>query len=326
MNRTIRLRFAFLVVLIGAIRCIPADAAPAENSPATKSGFVTTGDGIKIHYLEAGLTKTDGRFQVGGTPPPAALAAGQTSVYGHRPQPSLLFVPGWTMSADIWEKQIAHFGKTHHVVAMDPRAQGQSTKAADGLSPAARARDIKAIVDQLNLAPVVLVCWSMGVGEAAAYVDQFGTDTLAALVLVDGIAGADFDPTFTPAMLKFAGSFLKDRQKATDGFVRSMYKTPQSEEYIQRVIQASLRTPTNSAMALFLGLVTSDNRPALTKIHKPTLIVIAAGSPWDSLYEDMHKRIAGSRLETIENAGHALFVDQPQRFNSLLDEFLKSLK
>ncbi|MBI3670809.1 MAG: hypothetical protein HY237_13645, partial [Acidobacteria bacterium] len=65
MNRTIRLRFAFLVVLICAIRCIPADAATAENSPATKSGFVTTGDGIKIHYLEAGHAKTGGRLQVG---------------------------------------------------------------------------------------------------------------------------------------------------------------------------------------------------------------------------------------------------------------------
>ncbi len=229
------------------------------------------------------------------------------------------------MPAEIWEKQFAYFAGTHHVVAIDPRGQGESTKTSEGLYPATRARDIKAVVEQLKLAPVVLVGWSMGVNEAVAYVDQFGTGTLAGLVLVDGIAGADFDPTFTPVMLKFAESFLKERQKATDAFVRRMYKTPQSEDYIQHVIQASLRMPTNSAVAIFVGMITSDNRPALAKINKPTLIVIAPGGPWDSLYEDMHKRIAGSRLEAFEKAGHALFVDQPDRFNSLLDEFLKSL-
>ena len=39
----------------------------------------------------------------------------------------------------------------------------------------------------------------------------------------------------------------------------------------------------------------------------------------------MHKRIAGSRLEVMENAGHVLFLDQPDRFNALLTDFLKSL-
>ena len=64
-------------------------------------------------------------------------------------------------------------------MAIDPRSQGESSQTGEGLYPAARARDIKAVVDQLKLAPVVLVGWSMGAAEVAAYVDQFGTDTLA---------------------------------------------------------------------------------------------------------------------------------------------------
>ena len=42
-----------------------------------------------------------------------------------------------------------------------------------------------------------------------------------------------------------------------------MYKKPQNEEYLKRVTQASLRTPTNSAVALFVGAFTSDYRPAI---------------------------------------------------------------
>jgi non-heme chloroperoxidase len=275
-------------------------AAQASNEPAPPGGFITTPDGIKIHYLEV--------------KPPAASSNG----------PTLLFVPGWTMPGWIWEPQIAHFAKTHRVVAMDPRSQGESSQTSEGHYPAARARDIKAVVDQLKLAPVVLVGWSMGVTEAAAYVDQFGTDTLAGLALVDGWAGADYDPKVTPQLWQWAAGFQKNRQAQTEAFVRSMYKKPQSEEYLKRVTQASLRTPTNSAVALFIGAFTSDYRPALAKIDKPTLLV-AAQSPWLPAFQDMQKRIPGSRIEVLENVGHALFVDDPDRFNSLLDAFLKAL-
>jgi pimeloyl-ACP methyl ester carboxylesterase len=39
----------------------------------------------------------------------------------------------------------------------------------------------------------------------------------------------------------------------------------------------------------------------------------------------MQKQIAGSRLERFESAGHALFVDEADRFNAVLDEFLNGL-
>ncbi len=325
MNRTIRLRFAFLIVLICAIRCIPADAAPAENSPATTSGFVTTPDGIKIHYLEAGQVKTVGSFQVGGTPPPGALTSGQVSISGIRQQPAILFVPGWTMPGWIWEKQIEHFSKTHRVVAMDPRCQGESSQTTDGLSPAARARDIKAVVDQLHLAPVILVGWSMGVGEGASYVDQFGTKDIAGIVFVDDVPGADVPAAVYKDVMEFINGFVQNRRGATEPFVRSFFKKPQPEDYLKRVVEASLRTPTNTAVALLVGKFGTDLRPVLKKIDKPTLIV-AAKSGFLNLIQAIQPQIAGSRLEIFEDAGHALFVDDAERFNSLLDEFLRSLK
>ena len=88
--------------------------------------------------------------------------------------------------------------------------------------------------------------------------------------------------------------------------------------------EAALRTPTNTAVALFVGMLTTDNRPALAKIDKPTLIVVSPG-PWMATYEDMQKRIAGSQLVVFENAGHALFVDDSERFNQTLEKFLEPL-
>ena len=167
------------LVLIGFCGLV-ASAGQAQDKlpPATKKGFVTTSDSVKIHYFDAGRKSP-------------------------RRSPTLLFVPGWMTPGWIWEYQLAHFAKNYRVVAMDPRSQGESSKPANGHFPAARARDIKSLVDQLKLTPVVLVACASGVTEVASYVDQFGTETLAALVLVNGIAGRDYDEATVSGLLAY---------------------------------------------------------------------------------------------------------------------------
>jgi len=309
------------LVLLGTCLAVAVPvAARAQAIPGSKSGFVTTSDGVKIHYLEVGkptLKKVQTAEPMEGVP-------GKGVVTRDALTPAILFVPGWTMPGWIWEHQITHFSKTHRVVAMDPRSQGESDKPAEGHYSAARARDIKAVVDELKLAPVVLVGWSMGVMEIAAYVDQFGTGDLAGMVLVDGIAGADYDPQDTPQALQWGASFIVDRPKATAAFVRGMYRQPQSEDYLRRVTEASLQTPTPSAGALLLAYFATDLRPALAKIDKPTL-VIGARSPWLSQLEKVHQLIPGSRFVVLEDTSHALFADKPAEFNSALEDFLKPL-
>ena len=106
----------------------------------TKSGFVTTTDKVRIHYLEA---------------KPKRLDRG----------PAILFVPGLMTPGWIWEHQLAHFAKTHRTVAIDPRSQGSSSKPTEGHYPSARARDIKSVVDQLQLGSVVMVAATSAVTE-----------------------------------------------------------------------------------------------------------------------------------------------------------------
>ncbi len=229
-------------------------------------------------------------------------------------------MPGW-----IWGRQIEHFSSTHRVVAMDPRCQGESSQTDEGLSPAVRARDIKAVVDRLHLAPVVLVGWSMAVGEIASYVDQFGTKDIAGIVFVDDVPGADVAPAVYKDLMEFIAGFVQERRGNGDKFVRSFFKKPQPEEYLKRVVEASLKTPTNTAVALLVGKFGTDLRPALKKIDKPTLIV-AAKSGFLDLIRAIQPQIPGSRLEVFDDAGHALFVDDADRFNALLGEFLRNLK
>ena len=191
LNRSASVSVTTLYILLCsfASAALAAPHSAKDKNPRPKSGFVTSWDGAKIHYIEAGRSKTPvGNAEVGNPlPPSVTITKGNISVTGPHQFPSILFVPGWTMPGWIWENQIAHFSADYRVVAMDPRAQGDSSKTCSGSYPASHARDIKAVIDQLHLAPVVVVGWSMAVTEIASYVDQFGTNGIAGLVLVDGV-------------------------------------------------------------------------------------------------------------------------------------------
>ncbi|HEY0703167.1 MAG TPA: alpha/beta hydrolase [Candidatus Acidoferrales bacterium] len=326
------MRFHYKLALAGivALCCsFGASAASTANpadkkAPAVRSGFVTAPDGVKIHYFESGKGVKASSAEVGNPLPSGTKATkGNISVYTTMPGPAILFVPGWTMPGWIWQKQIDYFSRDYRVVVMDPRSQGESTQTADGLYPAVMARDIKAVIDHLHLAPVLIVSWSMAVMETLAYVDQFGTGDFAGIVLVDYGPGGDPDAGQNFGLLK---GVLEDRQKTTDTFIRKIsFQKPQPEEFVQKVIQASLRVPTNTAVTMLVGLFVSDYRAVLPKIDRPTLIC-AAKNPYMKPITDMQAKIPGSQLEIFEGDGHALFVDDPDKFNAALEDFLHDLK
>jgi non-heme chloroperoxidase len=267
---------------------------PSVIAQTAKSGAFKTSDGVMIHYLEVGS----------GRP--------------------IVFIPGWTMPAWIWQKQIDGFSKTYHVIAVDPRSQGESDKPPYGHLPETRARDYKELLDQLGLKKPVLIGWSMACGELVKYAEQFGTDNIAGLVLVDGYLTDKPSDLFVP-ISGWMNQLQQDRRKQADGFVRSMFKKPQPEDYLQRVIDASVEVPADTAVILIYNMIAEkDFSTGLARINRPVLFTYQpeSQSSADYLKSKLGDKV---RLERFEGDGHALFIDDPQKFNQVLEAFLQTL-
>ncbi|HEX9305557.1 MAG TPA: alpha/beta hydrolase [Thermoanaerobaculia bacterium] len=85
----------------------------------------------------------------------------------------------------------------------------------------------------------------------------------------------------------------------------------------------SLKTPTDTGIAMLVAdLFGSDRRPSIAKFSRPTLVIAAADSPLLAAQRDMATRLHDGRLEIVQDAGHAIFADQPDRFNQLVARFL----
>jgi non-heme chloroperoxidase len=238
--------------------------------------------------------------------------------------PALLFIRGFTGAAEFWEPQIRAFSMSHRVIAMDPRSQGDSEKTHDGNSIDGRARDIKAVVDGLKLAPVVIIAWSRAVPEFLSYVERFGTDAVRAVVLVDGPVVRTPGPDALTNFLVEVRELQQNRRGYTDGSARSMFKRPHPEEFYQQIIRTNLKTPTAVAVALQADAMQFDYRPALKKLERPVLFMSQGDTP-SAQAKIVLVEVPSARIQTFPGSGHALFLDDPERFKAVLGDFISSL-
>ncbi|MGP8173382.1 MAG: alpha/beta fold hydrolase, partial [Terracidiphilus sp.] len=171
----------------------------------------------------------------------------------------------------------------------------------------------------------VLVGWSMGCGELMKYIEQFGTDNVSGLVLVDGFIPDKPSPEMFTAMSGWMNQLQQDRQKQADGFVRSMFRKPQAEDYLKRVVDASIQVPADTAVVLIYNMIAvKDFSGAFARMNRPMLFTYQRDTQPTA---DLLKSKLGDkvRLERFDGDGHALFVDDPEKFNRVLEDFLQSL-
>jgi non-heme chloroperoxidase len=54
----------------------------------------------------------------------------------------LVFIPGWTMTTEVFARQVARFAADYRVITYDPRCQGRSSKTLHGVNYAQHGRDL----------------------------------------------------------------------------------------------------------------------------------------------------------------------------------------
>jgi microsomal epoxide hydrolase len=254
-----------------------------------------------------------------------------TEVGNANSNPPLIFIPGWSAGANIWQNQIDRFENAYRVISFDPRSQGDSTKTASGNTPEQRATDLHALMTESNASRPILVGWSQGVQDIAAYVSLYGTRDIAGIVLVDaaiseGAKAIPTRPEQAAFQFKLLASYAADQEAYLRGMFGAIISKPQPPGVVDRAIATAMKTPPSIGVAMLVAdMFGIDRTPALAKITCPVLIIASSDS--DELAEQRAgaKAIRNARFVEIGNAAHAVFLDQPDRFDAALSEFAASL-
>lgn len=246
---------------------------------------------------------------------------------------TILLVHGWMMNAEYWwQKNFEVLADSHRVVALDLRGHGLSGKTDAGHTLAQYARDVRKLIETLELNDVTLVGWSMGTAVLFEYFDQFGSYRLSRAVFVDQSPKLQYDddwPHGSPG--KFSGidgidiatNLTYNRPSIAKSFIESMFNEPPAADTIDEMYAETTKTPTSVAIEIFLDVVYADFRPVLSTIDVPVLLLY--GERNDIFPTDvggwLEDHLSETTLVRFDQSGHCPFWEEPEKFNQTVASF-----
>ncbi len=232
---------------------------------------------------------------------------------------TVLFLHAAAGNAEMWNSQLSHLVASHRVLALDFRGHGTAVDAEGPYTLTALVDDIHRIVEDRELAPVVLVGHSMGGLIALEFARRF-PDRVEGLLLLDP-AG---DSTSLPEeqvrqILETLDS--EDYAPFIEGYYRQLL-VGAADTTTEVVLDSLRQTPKTVVVSLTRDAFSYDPVPALDAYRGPRLSVITAVNevPWA-----LHNLVEDLPSDKVSDTGHWLHMDRPDEVNRILDTFLESV-
>lgn len=237
---------------------------------------------------------------------------------------NILLIHGGAADTRFWQKQVPDLSQRFHVVAIDLRGHGNSGKTDDGNSVAQCGRDLRYILEALQLDQVVVVGWSLGSSVVRSYIQQFGVDHLAGYVNID-------QPPYRAGLTEeglseLVSGICNHKFRAHSERLKSFFATPPIEEELHWMACEMMKTPTGVYCSILQDSWHSDFRPMLHQITIPTIICVASkGLIPPHMAKFMVENKPQARLEMFDNCGHMLFWEQAEKFNRMVTTFVEDV-
>ena len=178
--------------------------------------------------------------------------------------------------------------------------------------------DVVAVVDRLGLDDFVLVGHSMG-GDVIVEAALLLGDRVRGLVWVDTYSSLD-DRTDPAEIEAFVAPLRRDFEGETRALVRDLFVPTSDPDLVERVAaQMSARPPEIALDAIRYAV--SNEQPAvegLARLSAPIVSIHPAFRPPDEASFKRH----GVRTVVMADIGHFPMLEDPDRFNAVLDEIV----
>ena len=226
-----------------------------------------------------------------------------------------------------WHAALAALSDGYHAAAWDGRGWGDSEDYDGPLSFEDMAADVARVLDHFSASRAHIVGLSLGV-KVAMYFAHLFPERLLSLTLRDGsITSRSANPETLKEFVWLRQQPLLDGQEPADiaePVARSLVSPRAVPGALEQLIDSMSRL--HKAMylkALELAIMT-PNAPGLDRIAVPTLVVVGEDDTLTPVAaaRQIVEAIKGARLEIVPEAGHLVNIEQPDRFNRILRDFL----
>jgi 3-oxoadipate enol-lactonase len=242
--------------------------------------------------------------------------------------PLLVFLHGIGGNRTNWHDQLPFFAKDFHAVSWDARGYGLSDDYDGPLDFGDFAADLARLLDHLRAERAHLCGLSMG-GRILQDFYPRHAQRVATLVLCDTFPG--FDSSFTPEK---RAEFIRLRKEPLEQgkepkdiapvVARTLIGPKSPPAAFDRLVASMTALHKQSYIKTIEATANYDRTADLPRIAVPTLLVFGSDDTLTppSIGQSMAAQIKGSELVIIADAGHLPNIEAPDKFNTVVHEFL----
>jgi 3-oxoadipate enol-lactonase len=262
------------------------DLAQTTSAPPGPGAFVQA-DGVRLYYEECG--------------------SGSKAV--------VLLHDGVVNSA-VWDDVWPAFCKQFHTIRYDRRGYGRSTATT---KPYFEADDLAALLHDRKIELAALVASSHGGNVALNFALRYPAQVSELVLVGPGVEDFPYSEAFINAQIEFQRA--KDPVEARAG--STYFIVPGNDaarEHLRRLLKAFPQDHTHDDMPLPEKPVF----PYVKDLKMPTLILIGSGDIADNqaVTGALVITIPGAVRMVVPNTGHLMYLENPDRFFSLVSGFL----
>lgn len=277
----------------GAKAIQPPPAKTASSSPSTQPAGrrpVNLGD-VNLSILEAGT----------GDP--------------------VIFVHGVVTTSNIFPTYLSAYSPDFRGIAVDLRGYGDSDKPETGFTIDQFSKDLIKLADALRIEKPVWVGVSMG-GMILQRLALNHPTRVRALVLVSTTDGAMILDHHIPSI-----GAPRDYREVSKNMIVESFPPGTDPTIYQPLLD---RIPTWNATVIRQALTSMsqfNTQGLLSRLNVPTLIMVGAKDDvaTPAIAKGIQEQIPGAQLVEF-NTGHFMMAENPERFRTVLGEFLRSVK
>ena len=243
--------------------------------------------------------------------------------------PPLVLLHGVLGDSREWRPQLAGLSDELTVIAWDAPGCGRSSDPAPPFGTAEWAGALAALLEALDVGPAHVAGLSWG-GTVALELYRRHPERVRSLILADTYAGWKGSLPAEECAARLASALQDAKMPAGElagRWLPSLLRASASSGLADEVaaIMAEARPRMLGLMAE--AMASTDQRDLLPAIDVPTLLVWGADDERSPLRvaEQFRAAIPGARLVVIPDAGHMSNLEQPDRFNTAVREFCRSI-
>ena len=252
--------------------------------------------------------------------------------HGDPEHPAVVLLHGLGYCRLAWAHQVRSLSSAFRLVTVDLRGHGGSDAPSDGYADSTLwARDVAAVLAELDLHRPVLVGWSYAGAVICDYLAEYGDNALGGVVLVGAVSDLGtrraldgLTDEFVAVSRRLVRSDPADLPAAVDDFVDLCTARPLPERVAGQMHGWNSVVPGHVRAGMLRRTLEHD--ATLAAVRVPTLVVHGEA---DRVVRVSHARhvaglVPGARLVTIPEVGHMPFWEAPERFDTLLADFVRA--